>query len=1055
SFEVLCSKRDRSQRLARLRLYMKNNLYLSKILPVLDNFGLQIVDQTAFRMQLSQGEEMFINTFRVAGVETENHPLLTHKQQISESLEMVFAQIMANDALNRLAIEVGLSWKDIDLLRGYRHYLRQLGVVNTTVFTANTFCQHPELTRLLMEYYQTRFDPSLGLTLEERRRRGEVLEEEILNGLQGVPSSAQDSFLRALLNLFTSTLRTSRYQERTPEEHHLSFKVDSTALIHGSEPKPWREIYVYHHSVEGIHLRGGRLARGGVRWSDRVSDYREEVLGLMRTQMVKNVLIVPVGAKGGFIVRRPSSQGRREQADRMYRIYINALLDLTDNVVNGQVVHPEAVICYDADDPYLVVAADKGTAHLSDTANEISTERGFWLGDAFASGGCHGYDHKAVGITALGAWEGVRRHFRELGLDPDHDKFTVVGIGDMSGDVFGNSMLLSGKIQLLAAFNHQHIFLDPSPDLEVSYQERLRLFRLPSSSWLDYQKELFSEGGGVYERHSKVIQLHPEARRLLGLKAAAQRPEDVIRSILCMKVDLLFNGGIGTYIKASHEDNRDVGDFANKAVRVDASKVKARVITEGGNLGVTQAGRIEFSLHGGRINTDFVDNSSGVDCSDHEVNLKILLQGETDSGKLKFDDRNLLLEHVGPSIYASVLRNNYNQGLMLSLDEIRSRQDLYSFERTIKSLEDRGIVVRERQQLPSLESLNSRHAQGIGITRPELAVLSAYGKMEVYRRLLELPEGALPGLDDYLSGYFPEEVAGRYGARLPGHLLGREIALTVLTNKITDHAGAAFFFDVERETGAGLDLIVRTYLLTDELFQSWELKEKITELDGKVPAPIQYQAILAVEESMRRSVEWLLGGHGSSRLESIQRERGRYRDLLAEFAESLPRGLTEVEKVRFGEAVDEYYQAGLQVGQPERLARVAHLTAGLRITDICHQTGAAVGDVTRLYYQVGERSEILPLVRKSDGKIFSGRWETLALRIIRNSLLDSLWALTIKQVRTLGEGSGPLWVKESVEAAFQDALLVELSIDIRKLTSEEITIASLQVVSARLRSCHE
>lgn len=1051
-FEVLYGDKDREQGTCRLRLYLERNVYLSTLLPILDNFGVQVVDQAAYRLPLQRGHEVFVQTLRVAGIKSADHPLIARKEIVLEALDMAFRKQVDSDILNRLVVDLGLSWQDVNLFRAYVNYLRQLGVVSTFAFMSNTFRQFPDLTRLLVHYYEVRFDPARGGSNEERLERSAAVEEEIFSELGKVPSQAQDNFIRLVLNCFSATLRTSRYQSATEEQaQRLSFKIDSSKLIVGSDPKPWREIFVHHYLTEGIHLRGGRLARGGIRWSDRVTDYREEVLGLMRTQMVKNVLIVPVGAKGGFVVRRPAADldRRRAQGDEMYQIYINGLLDLTDNVVHGEIVQPTDVVCFDEEDPYFVVAADKGTAHLSDTANAISESRGFWLGDAFASGGSNGYDHKALGITARGAWESVRRHFRELGLDVEVDTVTVTGVGDMAGDVFGNGLLCSRTLQLQAAFNHMHIFLDPDPDPAASFVERKRLFDLPRSTWADYRADLISDGGGVYDRNAKFIQLQPAALRMLSLEGREQRPDDVIRAILSMKADLFWNGGIGTYIRSSREDNRDVGDLSNESVRISARQFRARVMGEGGNLGVTQAGRIELAQRGCRLNTDFVDNSAGVNCSDHEVNIKILLEQQIKSGALAVEERNSFLASLSDQVCRDVLQYNYDQTLSLSLDQERSRRDLYSFERTVKTLEDRGLVDRARDHLPPLENLGSRHSKNLGLTRPELATLSAYTKMEVYQRLLESPEGSIPDLEDYLVNYFPDAVVDRFGDQLGDHLLANELGMTVLTNLIVDHAGATFFFDAARETGCTLAELVRAYLLVDELFQGWGMKNEVLSLDGRAGAEQQYEALLTIEESIRRSVVWVVGGHQAGRLDRLEREHARYQECLKAYEAQLPAGLAKPERKRFRASEDVYYEAGFKIGLPGRLARFTYLPAGLRIVDVSLASGVPVDLVTRLYFRIGQESQIFPLVRISDDKDLGGRWESLALRVIRNSLLDSLWSMT-SQVVQRGGIDDEAAVERAVGELRQEPQFEELRLDLRNLISEELTVASLQVMSWRL-----
>ncbi|MFN0057516.1 MAG: NAD-glutamate dehydrogenase domain-containing protein [Planctomycetota bacterium] len=1057
-FAILRNAADLESQTCRLRVYLRRNVYLSTLLPILDKFGLQIIDQSAYRIEPAGQPTCHVQTFRVAGISSADHPLLTRREMVIDALHMVFTGRVDNDVLNRLTVELGIAWRDVDLLRAYINYLHQLGAAHTGVFMADTFCQHANITRALLEHHKVRFDPALGIDKSQREQRAAALVEEIHGALVAVLSPAQDNFLRLLLNLLSATLRTSHFQTRdATAEHRVSFKVDPAHIVLGTEPRPWREIFVHSHEVEGVHLRGGRLARGGVRWSDRIGDYREEILGLMRTQMVKNVLIVPVGAKGGFVIRRPHADPakRRAQADQLYSIYIHALLDITDNVVDGAVVRPASVICYDEDDPYLVVAADKGTAHLSNTANAISLSRNFWMADAFASGGKNGYDHKALGITARGAWVGVRRHLLEMGIDFEKSTITVAGIGDMSGDVFGNGLIESNRLKLLAAFNHAHIFLDPDPDPALSFQERKRLFALPSSTWKDYKQTAISAGGGVFDRQAKSVRLSPQARALLDLDREDQRPDDVIRAILTMKVDLLWNGGIGTYIKGSKEDSRDVGDLTNSGVRVDAKLVKARVVAEGGNLGSTQAGRVELAQRGCRINTDFVDNSGGVNCSDHEVNIKILLARQVQAGRLTLVERNRLLESLSDDVCQLVLQGNYDHNLMISLDELRSRRDLFALERTIKTLEDRGIISRERERLPSFENLLHRQAQGNGLTRPELAVLDAYAKMEVYRRMLAMPPEGLPaeGLPDVagvLAGYFPPRIVELYGADLKNHLLSREIAMTLLTNTLVDRAGAAYLFDVERETGASMQEIVRATMLVDELFGGAGLRAKLLERETHVPVARIYDTVLVIDEAERRAVAWVLGASGSGRLARLERDRAEYAKMLAEYHLQLPDCLGRVDTQRFHDNTALFLELGVDAAVVRRLVNTVHTPAGLRIVDAARETRTPVAEVTKLYFRLGQESSIFALVRRCDDKVYPGRWESLALRIIRNSILDSLLGLTVKLVHELARSGDRDWVDHAAARAKRIPQLVELRVDLKKLVGEDLTIGALQVMSARL-----
>ncbi len=1051
AFEVLCSREDLRRKRARLRLYLRRNVYLSTVLPVLDNFGLQVMEQAAFPVTLSDGENLFIHTFHVAGVDREDHPILARKPEFLEALDVVFHHCVGNDPLNRLVIEAGIDWQDVDLIRAYLHYLHQLGVSFTTEFAANTLRQYPPITRLFLEHQRVRFDPGTEEILEQRRERAIGIEQEIERALVDVPSSAQDHFLRVLLDVFKATLRTTRYQSHPREDYLVAFKIDTRALTMGSEPRPWREIYVHHFSMEGIHLRGGKLARGGIRWSDRVTDFREEVLGLQRTQMVKNVLIVPVGAKGGFVLRHPAPDPitRRDQADRLYRVFIGALLDLTDNVVEGEVVPPEGVVRFDGDDPYLVVAADKGTAHLSNAANEISLERGFWLGDAFASGGSNGYDHKALGITARGGWEGVRRHFHEIGLDPDKDSFTAVGIGDMAGDVFGNGMLISHGMRLLAAFNHLHIFIDPDPDPERSYQERHRLFHLALSSWEDYDPKVLSKGGQILSRQKKTVTLTQESRSLLGIKDEECDPNRVIRAILTLKVDLLWNGGIGTYIRSSQEDDRDVGDLANAAVRVESRRVKARTIGEGGNLGLTQRGRVHFALRGGRINTDFIDNSGGVDCSDHEVNLKILLAPTVASGEIDLSERNRILAEIEDEVCHAVLRNTSSQGRMLSLDSHRAKKDPFAFERAMKTLEDRGWIDRDRECLPNLEAIVNRQAQGVGFTRPELAVIGAYAKMHLFQSLQEGSESLKEEIAEDLNSYFPARIRERFGPAIRQHLLADEIALTVLTNRIVGYAGAAFVIEAQRETGRSSAEIAHAYLVVDRIFDSPALRAQVVDHDPALGADAEYGAILAIEEANRRAVSWILTDAGH-RFTELAQNRDDVRSRLREYREIIDDALPSEERGRYEGLVTGFEFSGFSKELARGLADRSYLTAGLRITDITRETGAPIAEVTALYYQLGIASYIHPLVRRFDDKIFVGRWESLALRIVRNSLLDSLWALVARLIRNYGPIEGDDWVEKTIGRVQERPLFRELAADLRRLGREEITIAALQVLSVRL-----
>jgi len=1050
AFSVFRNEVDRARNSARLRIYQRENLFLSTTLPILDNFGLQIVDQNSFEISPATSERFSIDTFQVHGIDSDEHPLVTRSELVVESLESVFSGATSSDQLDRLILEVGIDHLDVNLIRNQLHFLHQLGISTTIAFASQTLVQHSGITRSLLESYRTRFDPDLELDIEQRKSRSSEIREEIHRALNDVRSSAQDVFLRRILGILDSTLRTTRFIGT--DDPLQAYKYDSVSLPVGNYPRPWREIYVHHPEVEGVHLRGGPLARGGLRWSDRITDYRTEVHGLQRTQMVKNVLIVPVGAKGGFVLRHPHTDRaeRREQADNLYKIFIEGLLSLTDNVVDGQVIGPERVIRWDGDDPYLVVAADKGTSHLSDTANAISKKHNFWLGDAFASGGSHGYDHKELAITARGAWEQALIHFRSLGIDPDTDPYSAVGIGDMSGDVFGNGMLLARNAKLVAAFNHLHIFIDPDPDPDTGYAERKRLFQMGRSNWGDYDRSLLSEGGEIFDRSEKSVDPSPIARVLLGLPPEGVfSPEELIRVILCADVTMLFNGGIGTFIRSSQEDDRSVDDAANSACRVAADQVRARMLIEGGNLGVTPRGRVELSRRGALINTDFVDNSGGVDCSDHEVNLKTLLIDEVRSGRLTEEQRNEVLIEVQDDVCDQVLTNTREQGLMLGLDEIRSEVDPFSIERTMMVLEDRGVLDRDAHALPSQEELTARHAEGLGLFRPELAIVAAHAKMDAYRRLLKQPFGRVDE-NRFLFEYFPEVVRTRFPEAIQSHQLRREIAMTILTNRIIDRAGSFFFLDMERETGRSIGHVARSYLIADDLIRAEEMRNEILALKS-ITARVATHTLVRIQEALRRSAAWLLSSHDDDRLDRIEALIADGVSPLKEYEEAIPGCLPGPELERHENLISEGINCGFSPSLAQNMAKFEHLTAGVRILDISRTHDILVADVARVYYLLGHRSGLHPLVRKCDEVVSTGRWDSLSMRILRNTILDGLWALV---TRICGNGSEQRegdWIEQAVEDLRRKPSYIAMESDIRRIGSEELSIASVQVLSVRFR----
>ncbi|MEJ2666506.1 MAG: NAD-glutamate dehydrogenase, partial [Deinococcales bacterium] len=762
------------------------------------------------------------------------------------------------------------------------------------------------------------------------------------------------------------------------DKDYMAFKLASGKVASMPDPRPLFEIAVAGMGVEGVHLRGGYVARGGIRWSDRPDDFRTEVLGLMKTQMTKNAVIVPVGSKGGFVLKR-APEGREALLDyvrEQYQVFMRGLLDLTDNRVEGRVVHPEQLVIYDDEDPYLVVAADKGTATFSDLANQTAAEYDYWLGDAFASGGSQGYDHKVIGITARGAWECVARHFHELGVDVFADPFTAVGIGDMSGDVFGNGMLHTDRLLLKAAFNHQHIFLDPDPDAKASFAERKRLFEMPRSSWSDYRAAVISAGGGVFERGAKSIPLSPQVRAMLGVEAEALSGQDLVRVILKMPADLLWNGGIGTYVRASSERDADVGDAANDAVRITAPELRCRVVGEGGNLGLTQLARIEYARGGGRINTDAIDNSAGVDTSDHEVNIKILLQPLVAAGELTFEQRNVLLREMEGEVAALVLRDNDQQSLALSLAERRSVDDLPLFESLLVDLAEHGGLNLHVEFLPTRRQLEERQRAGEGLTRPELAVTMAYVKMELYRLLLDTDLPDEPRFRHYLSSYFPAALQKRFAAAIEGHTLRREITATQITNTVVDLLGPSFVHRAVRDSGAGAVDVVKAALMALEVLDARGVAGSLERHRPMLPSEAHYGALHQLVRAVEGVVSWMLFNDLTRRhvADFIETYRGPLQDLRS----GIEGMLSAAERKRFKRRTKQLAGLGFEPDLASEIASLDYLPTSVGIIEVARKTGVAMEEAAKRFYALGER---LSLGWVRDGLAAlpaQGSWDTIA-----------------------------------------------------------------------------
>ncbi|MCW5731451.1 MAG: NAD-glutamate dehydrogenase [Alphaproteobacteria bacterium] len=985
---------------------------LSDCMPMLEHMGLKVEAEHPFEIA-AQGERpsVHIHDFVLHAPPGVEFNLDDLKPRFETAFSEVWRGRMEDDGFNRLVLLAGLDWREVTALRTLARYLRQIGTAFSQTYMEDTLAGNPAIARRLVEFFHARFDPRLT---EDRPRLMEGLRGGVLQALDQVASLDEDRILRRFLNLIEAALRTNFYQRDTEGEPkaQLSVKFDCAAIEELPLPRPYREIFVYSPRVEGVHLRGGKVARGGLRWSDRREDFRTEVLGLMKAQMVKNAVIVPVGAKGGFVPKRPPLEGGREavQADGVecYRSFLRGLLDITDNRAGGAVVAPADVVRHDEDDPYLVVAADKGTATFSDIANALSAEYGFWLGDAFASGGSAGYDHKKMGITARGAWETVKRHFRELGKDIMREEFTVAGIGDMSGDVFGNGMLLSPHIRLLAAFDHRHIFIDPAPDAARGFAERRRLFDLPRSSWADYAPEAISPGGGVFDRKAKSIRLSPQMKALFGLERDSLTPAELMRAILTLDVDLLWNGGIGTYVKASDESHAEVGDRANDSIRVDGRGLRARVVGEGGNLGFTQRGRIEFALAGGRINTDAVDNSAGVDCSDHEVNIKILLNAIVADGDLTPKQRDQILAEMTEEVGELVLRDNYLQGQAISVMQASGAALVPAAQRFIRTLERQNRLDRAIEFLPADTALDARHKAGIGLTRPELAVLLAYAKTTLYSDLLEsdLPD------DPYFTGelpkYFPRPLRRRFARQIARHDLRREIVTTAIANSIVNRVSVDFVSDIAEETQAGPAEVARAYALAREVFELRRLWTEIEALDSRVPADCQTAMQLATIRLIRRATLWFLR-HSSGPI-AIAAMADTYAEAIAALARIVDEALAAPARARLEAEVERFTGPGVPEPLARSVARLDPLGAAPDIVDAARATGRPLEQVARCYFALGERLGFDWLRETALTQPLTDYWQRLAV----TAMVDELDATQRELVQVVVAGADGAPAEEAV-----------------------------------------
>lgn len=925
---------EESEDRIRFKLFQANKgIALTDVLPILENMGLRVLEERPYKISLAEGS-VWISDFGMQVCST-----LLSLDAISNLFQETFSRVWLgeaeNDEFNQLVIQAGLSWREITLLRAYAMYMQQLGCHYSQKYIADTLGEYPALAKALVDLFYIRFD--VHNTYDNRAELAGKSLAQINEMLANVANLDQDRIIRRYLDIIKATVRTNYFQlnKLGYPKHYISFKLLPREIPEVPKPVPMYEVFVYSPRVEGVHLRGAKVARGGLRWSDRREDFRTEVLGLVKAQQVKNAVIVPLGAKGGFVPKKLPVNGTREEVMaegiECYKTFIRGLLDITDNMVDGKCVTPEAVIRYDMDDPYLVVAADKGTATFSDIANAVSQEYNFWMGDAFASGGSNGYDHKKMGITARGAWESVKRHFFELGKDIQTTDFTVVGIGDMSGDVFGNGMLLSKHIRLCAAFNHLHIFIDPNPDAAVSFLERKRLFELPRSTWKDYNSELISKGGGVFERSAKSIPVSLEMKERFGITADSIQPNELIKTLLRSRIDLIWNGGIGTYVKSTSENHIDVGDRTNDPLRINANELHCKVVGEGGNLGFTQLARVEFALNGGLICTDAIDNSAGVDCSDHEVNIKILLNEAVNQGKLTVDERNQLLAEMADEVAELVLKNNYHQTQSISHVFTYGSSALEAYLELIKTLERVGQLDRDMEFIPSDKALRARRAAGAGLTAPEFSVLMAYTKTALKKELLasNLPDE--PYFERYLHAEFPTVLKARFSDVMRAHKLRREIIVTQLTNEVITLMGLSFVNRIQGESGTSVGGVCRALAAAIELLDMRSLWQKVEALDGKVSAAIQRSLMDDIARLARRTCRWIL----KNQLQALDVEAfvAKYKVAVQKVIKLSPEYFDNQTKQAKRQKISYYHRKGVPKAFAEKVVDLTFLSAVMDIVE--------------------------------------------------------------------------------------------------------------------------
>ncbi|MAZ87091.1 MAG: NAD-glutamate dehydrogenase [Cellvibrionaceae bacterium] len=1007
--------------------HYQNVLELSDVIPVLENLGLRVIGEHPYKIKVDSGARIWMHDFDLRFDLKAEIDVHSARNNFQEAFEAIWRKKSDSDAFNRLVLGARLNWREVAVLRAYASYMKQTMFNFSKTYIANTLANHLDITRNLVALFKSTFDPRVNQGSDKDIERIERLGNKIIDSLDRVDNLNEDRIIRRYLDFIKGTLRTNFFQpdNNGDSKSYISFKFSPQSIADIPEPRPLYEIFVYSPRIEGVHLRGGTVARGGLRWSDRLQDYRTEVLGLVKAQQVKNAVIVPSGAKGGFVAKNPPTSGGREaflkEGIACYKIFIRGLLDITDNIVEGAIKLPQNVVRRDDDDPYLVVAADKGTATFSDIANEISNEYNHWLGDAFASGGSQGYDHKGMGITARGAWVSVQRHFKEKGIDVQKEDFTVVAVGDMAGDVFGNGMLMSEHICLTAAFNHLHIFIDPNPDSAKSFKERERMFNTPGITWEDYEKKLISKGGGVFSRAAKSIAISKEMKARFDIKADKLTPNELLNALLKAPVDLIWNGGIGTYVKSTDESHSDVGDKANDVLRVNGDELRCQVFGEGGNLGMTQLGRIEFCLNGGACNTDFIDNAAGVDCSDHEVNIKILLDGVVGNGDMTEKQRNALLEKMTDTVSDLVLSNNYKQTQAISLAEQQASLRVGEYRRFINHMVESGRLDRELEFLPEDEEIVERQQQGKSLSRPELSVLISYAKVQLKE---SLADESLTN-DEYMAKAvecaFPPALRTKYREQIYSHRLRKEIVATQVANDMINHMGINFSHRLVEATGASAIDVAKAYVTARDIYQLHDFFAAVETLDYKVDSALQYSMQSKMMRKIRRATRWFLRNRRGYLSPEV--EVSAFQSQVEELNQALPDLMCGTPKEEWAEDSQKLIEQGIPEELASRASLPATLYSALNIVGAARATEANPIDVAKVYFALGDQLGLAWFSNQVSEVTVENFWQAMAREAFMDDLESQMRTLAVSIIRLAGDamdinGTIELWAK-------QHALLVD------------------------------